>query len=1547
MFNPNTYNVTSAAGSVNMTFYYSGTAYEPSFSSSGDVNITSTSYVATFTVEDLLTPNSPNDTNNFITELYSYGIPRSSSLTLMQDGYIVPSSQEEAESLYEVLQYVHTQTLTYGTVGDPDVTVSGTLTVNYGANSTASQKVSTITLEVDVDLDAGTTATYTATLTQAAYSQDGSITITPSTDTVYGSTGTRTYTITSSNMDSSSITYSTSGANMFNTVAFNAAKTEVTVTFLENSTSDSRVGTLTISGTDLGGTTRTSSTTITQLAKPSIEFQSSSQNKKVSTSATGTNLLLDATYCSNPTATFSGTLTVTSHSFAQTSGGYTLTLSYGQNQDTAVKSTTVTVSATGNDGNTYTTSTTLSQAPYSQLVITPASGATVLKDAGTLTIAFSGTNVDFSTLSCDSMSGSMNVTSVTFNSAHTEATVTYGANSGSSTLSKTLTFGYTAASDTVPYYHKTVQWTINQLSSGSSITIAPNTQTISATQTTATYTVTADGISNLTASASGTVNVTNTSLTEVTAGSYTLTVTTGDNTGTANQTSTITVSGVNALGNTVTQTATLIKEGRAGSITVSPTTKTVTRAGGSAEFQLTLDNIDTSTLTWEADQNNTMVITGVNFNAGFTTATVYYGVNNTGNQLNGIVRIIADDNNGVSRSATITLTQLGSDSGITLTPNSRTLAATETTTMYVVSHPNISNLTVNISGTVSINRYYWDGDDLYVVTNNNTGSSQLQSTVTVSGTDTLGTSYSGTATLIKGVPDGEITLTPVAAEVSSLATSYEFSYTLSNVDPSTLSTGDSGDITFSSITIDTTNNKLVLAFPVNSDTTAKQSFITLGGTGSNGNNVSATVSLTQRAVDGYLRFAESSKILNATETTVIYFIQAYGMSNVTASFSGTVGINSHSLEATTGGYNLTVVTLDNTTTTQQTSTITVTGTTTENRTLTTTATLIKRGVGGSITISPSTANVSYAAGTATFEVTTTNMGNVLNTNAWGDMNITSRSLINGILTVNYGANSSTSPIIGNVSVYGDDVNGYLQSDSVTITQAGRPADGYILISPSTQSVGKAAGSIYFALTTSNINANTLNVSVSGSMTIINTSINSTRVTISYGANNGSSQKNATITVTGTDLNGVTRTATGTLIQNAQVETNYTFEFLPSNQISRTISKSGDTLYYTINSSKTVSGTTTNLGYDVSSITYSGTWGTQITTRYSDGKPYFVVPSNSGSSSRRATITFVQNESGNNIVATINQYGNTTTHISPIWKDVFFSDSADVFTEYHIELNGDLIYGGKAYKYPDASGIEWSVNDVVSNYLGNGITFQNGIQQIPNYCKTFYIYTNNGASYSEKFYNSWAYKDTDYMLSDPIDYRVDPRQWLPVSFLSTNFNSIQVGNTAYTAPSSDNGWTVMTNLRSLTLDCGGYFTVTPYTGSQMNFKIDCGDFVLYYANAYGGWDSLLVKGTSKKTDNIEHYNYRKKTKNRSEFSKVNYQNVITPTWSLNTGITVNGQKMYHLLESPTVYLHNLETNEIVPVVITNSTCEYLTYTNNGKKPYFYTITVEESQLKIRK
>lgn len=62
---------------------------------------------------------------------------------------------------------------------------------------------------------------------------------------------------------------------------------------------------------------------------------------------------------------------------------------------------------------------------------------------------------------------------------------------------------------------------------------------------------------------------------------------------------------------------------------------------------------------------------------------------------------------------------------------------------------------------------------------------------------------------------------------------------------------------------------------------------------------------------------------------------------------------------------------------------------------------------------------------------------------------------------------------------------------------------------------------------------------------------------------------------------------------------------------------------------------------------------------------------------------------------------------------------------------------------------------------------------------------------------------------------------------------------------------------------------------------------------------------------------------------------------------DGSKMYHLLESNEVYLHNLKTDKITPVTITDSTCEYKTYANQGNTRFHYVINVESSNYKIRK
>lgn len=162
---------------------------------------------------------------------------------------------------------------------------------------------------------------------------------------------------------------------------------------------------------------------------------------------------------------------------------------------------------------------------------------------------------------------------------------------------------------------------------------------------------------------------------------------------------------------------------------------------------------------------------------------------------------------------------------------------------------------------------------------------------------------------------------------------------------------------------------------------------------------------------------------------------------------------------------------------------------------------------------------------------------------------------------------------------------------------------------------------------------------------------------------------------------------------------------------------------------------------------------------------------------------------------------------------------------------------------------------------------------------------------------------------------------------------------------------MLDLSTFHFECGSEIDVEDGEQEEIlyKYKLDCGDYVLYYSNKFGGWDSLLLNASSKKTDNIEHLNYRKYSRSLNEFSKVNYQNNITANWNLKTKLFFGkqGELMHNLLESTMVYLHILETNEIIPVVVTNSDCEYLNYSNNSRNPFFYEITVEESNTKLRK
>jgi hypothetical protein len=125
--------------------------------------------------------------------------------------------------------------------------------------------------------------------------------------------------------------------------------------------------------------------------------------------------------------------------------------------------------------------------------------------------------------------------------------------------------------------------------------------------------------------------------------------------------------------------------------------------------------------------------------------------------------------------------------------------------------------------------------------------------------------------------------------------------------------------------------------------------------------------------------------------------------------------------------------------------------------------------------------------------------------------------------------------------------------------------------------------------------------------------------------------------------------------------------------------------------------------------------------------------------------------------------------------------------------------------------------------------------------------------------------------------------------------------------------------------------------------------LYYVNGYGGWDSLLINGNNKKNDKITSSYYSKQFNNTTiDFGKTKFNNIITTSYTLYTDWFTDEEqsKLWHLLESTNVYLHNLETDRIEPCIITNTNCEYKTFTNNGKKKFYNTINVEIAQERIR-
>lgn len=333
---------------------------------------------------------------------------------------------------------------------------------------------------------------------------------------------------------------------------------------------------------------------------------------------------------------------------------------------------------------------------------------------------------------------------------------------------------------------------------------------------------------------------------------------------------------------------------------------------------------------------------------------------------------------------------------------------------------------------------------------------------------------------------------------------------------------------------------------------------------------------------------------------------------------------------------------------------------------------------------------------------------------------------------------------------------------------------------------------------------------------------------------------------------------------------------------------------------------------------------------------------------------------------------------PIWKTATYNYSTlATNVEYEIADNGVTIYAGRAYKLPQESEILIiNINNIASNYLSSQIenAFNNGnIYQFTDAYKRFALYVNDNLEYIYYFYNSYSYDDIEMNengivnTSYPINNIIDTRQYFVNSFFRPMVkDSADLHTVMYKLTELDGGNVYLntisfnTNKQCVITDNNinqeGILTVnynglkTPSAKMEYEVKNTCCKYCLYYINAYGGWDSFLINGNNKRNDKITSYSYFKYADNRTtNFENKTYLNEVKPQYTLYTHYLTDDEasRMFHLLESTTVYLHDLESGKVVPVTITNKSCDYKTFSNNGKKKFYYTITVEESQYKMRK
>ena len=333
---------------------------------------------------------------------------------------------------------------------------------------------------------------------------------------------------------------------------------------------------------------------------------------------------------------------------------------------------------------------------------------------------------------------------------------------------------------------------------------------------------------------------------------------------------------------------------------------------------------------------------------------------------------------------------------------------------------------------------------------------------------------------------------------------------------------------------------------------------------------------------------------------------------------------------------------------------------------------------------------------------------------------------------------------------------------------------------------------------------------------------------------------------------------------------------------------------------------------------------------------------------------------------------------PIWKDKFVNLGSYASRYFRIQVGGNTIYSGRAYRAASSGDLFVRINDICADYMGAKPL------PVPLLSSSTMVFpvsftvqgSGDGSTWTTvdtvDFNDDWSYvSGFDPSVSGmafPVTGRVDIRQRIyQTRYTSSSVTAVarygsttqNIPLTVQTAPPQDAFLNALCHAGAgyVVFDCSSYASydgkdLTSVTIGTATYVVTrtCPQKVLYYKNPFGGYDHLLLEGNAVRSRSVQREtfvaDYDNGYRNRERW---NFQNEVTETWTLNTGLLTldESARMPYVLDSPLVFLCDLDRpTAAVPALIVTDSYMAETYAVKGTrmKNHTFDVAVAQNELK---